>query len=105
MFVQSPRNLGVLKGNDVTLNCSATSLDGTVNIIWMANDSQGMVITVPTPVVTMVEDNVTGSSITLLNVTDSQAGNYTCMAFNRVDSIISEFSFSVISKLTYTSVC
>ncbi len=90
---------GVLVGSDTTFNCSATSLDGVLNITWSALDSLGVTRTLPAPRVVMVGDIVT-SSLDLVSVMDEDAGTYTCTVSNRFpgEQIEASFNFSVISK-------
>ncbi len=95
---------GVPVGSDTTFNCSATSLDGVVNIIWSALDSLGMARTLPVPRVVVVGDIVT-SSLDLTSVRDEDAGTYTCTVSNRLpgEQVEASINFSVISKSEFSS--
>ncbi len=94
---------GALVGSNTTFNCSATSLDGIVNITWSALDSQGMALSLPVPRVVMVGDVFT-SFLDLLSVLDDDAGTYTCTVSNRFpgEQIEASFNFSVISKSEFS---
>lgn len=90
---------GVLEGRDVVLNCEASSRDGDVSIVWSGPSSGGneTVTALPDAVETMVNSTLT-SSITLASIDSSFSGTYTCNATNRLTSVSSTTTLSVISK-------
>ncbi len=103
MFVGLPMDQGVLVGSNITFNCSATSLDGIVNITWSV-DSQGVALPLLVRRVVMVVGDIITSFLDLSSVMDEDAGTYTCTVSNRFpgEQIETSFNFSVISKSEFS---
>ena len=90
-------NVGVLSGDDVTLNCTATSQDGldNLNVTW---ETDAAVQNLPNPVETVVDDVTVTSTLTLTAVDSTYSGQYTCVVTNRVDTASMSTAVSVVSK-------
>ncbi len=97
MNLQAPNNTGVLVNGMLNLSCRVESQGGAANITWSATTLAGGVISLP-EAVSDVNGFVTVSSISINNINQSYAGNYSCIATNRASTVSQSFIVSVISE-------
>ena len=97
MNLQAPSDTGVLVNGMLSLSCIVESQGGAANITWSATTLDGSEISLP-EAVSVVNDFVTVSSISIDNINQSYAGNYSCIATNRASTVSQSFIVSVISE-------
>ncbi len=97
MNLQAPSDTGVLVNGMLSLSCSVDSQGGAANITWSATTLDGSEISLP-EALSVVNDFVTVSSISIDNINQSYAGNYSCIATNRASKVSQSFIVSVISE-------
>ena len=79
------RDVGVLVGNNLTLNCTASSQDGIVTIFFSADNDASLM------------QSQTGL-LFLTNVSVDMAGTYRCNATNRLTTVTDSLQVFVISE-------
>ena len=97
MNLQAPSDTGVLVNGMLSLSCSVESQGGATNITWFATTLDDGAISLP-EAVSVVNGSVTVSSISIDNINQSNAGNYSCIAANRASTVSQSFIVSVISE-------
>lgn len=96
IFTSQPSHMSLSVGDDLSLSCAGVSSTGLYMLAWYFNDSP-----LSGSSRSMVKGDPTSTlSLTVLNLTYADIGNYTCKAANLAGSTSQHNSIVVTGELT-----